>query len=516
MGFRTNRQAGLTLLEVIISLGILSMALVGINNVANRFSDDTKVTVTASQQRTFGDAARAYIKDNYSAVMAVATSTSPALIDVSTLIAAGKLPSGYTAVNAYGQTLCALVLQPSANRLQALVVSENGSALDDLSLGSAAGIVGGSGGGVYSSNTALVRGAVGGWSIPVATFDNLTNNLSRRCDGTSGNVRVAVGHPVMALWFENGDTTSAFLARDSVPGRPELNEMNTPLVMNSIQTANGVCTRAGAVARDSTGAVLSCQSGVWKTQGSAFWQDPVANFAALPACTASISGQTRVVSSPSVGSGPRAYTCNGASWAALAIDDSGNFSVANNLSVGGTMSVTGVATVGKLGLSDVVTVGSACSVSGLISRDSTGQILSCQSGVYKAVGPKFSSTPIYGYTPSSQYISGCGASPGYLTVTTPGFYGINVDAVAYRYYGSYVSLYVSLAAPSGAGVCSVSQNLPAGGGTGYFTPSGYCMEHLDAGTYTVNVGGSDASACGTSSLYMLFNGSAKLRLLIPD
>lgn len=511
----SKRQAGLTLLEVIISLAIMSMALVGINNVASRFSDDTKVTVTASQQRTFGEAAKAYIRDNYSAIMAVATPTSPALIDVSTLIAAGKLPVGYSAVNPFGQSLCALVLQPTASRLQAMVVAESGTAMDDLSLGNMAAIVGGSGGAVYALNTTVIRGAIGGWSLPTSNFDNLVNNLARRCDGTSGNVRVASGHPVMALWFENGDTTSAFLARDAVPGRPELNEMNTPLVMNSIQVANGVCTRAGAVARDSTGAVLSCQAGVWKTQGSAFWQDPVATFSALPACGVSISGQTRVVTTPTTGTGPRAYTCNGTSWAALAVDDNGNFVVANSVAVGGTMTVAGVATVAKFGLSDVVTVGAACSVSGLISRDSTGQILSCQSGVYRAVGSKFSSTSIYGNTPSNQNISGCYATPGYLTVTTPGFYGINVDATAYRYSGSYVLLGVSLSGSSGS-VCNASQNLTAGGGTGYFTPSGYCVEHLDAGTYSINVSGSDASACGTSSLYMLFGGSARVRLLVPD
>jgi hypothetical protein len=136
--------------------------------------------------------------------------------------------------------------------------------------------------------------------------------------------------------------------------------------------------------------------------------------------------------------------------------------------------------------------------------------------VYRAVGSRFSSTPIYGYTPSNQYLSGCSAAPGYLTVDTPGFYGINIDANAYRYWGSYVSVHVSLAKPNGSTVCTAGQNLPAGGGTGYFTPSGYCVEHLDAGTHVLNVSGSDASDCGTSNLYMLFGGSAKLRLLIPD
>jgi len=68
---------------------------------------------------------------------------------------------------------------------------------------------------------------------------------------------------VMALWFENGDTSSAFLARDAVPGRPELNQMNTPLVMNAVQTAGAACPSAGAIARTSDGGLLTCKSGLW-------------------------------------------------------------------------------------------------------------------------------------------------------------------------------------------------------------------------------------------------------------
>lgn len=267
MFYTKNSQRGLTLLEVIVSLAILSSASVGLYSIADQFSNDTKVTVTASQVRAFGDAARAYIKDNYASIQAVATPTTPALIDVPTLIAAGNLTTGFLATNAYGQSMCALVLEPIANRLQAMVVSEGGQTVDDLSLGSMAAVVGGSGGGTYASDPSTIRGAVGGWAIAAATFDNLVNNVNRKCDGTAGNVRVAAGRPAMALWFENGDTSSAFLARDPIPGRPELNQMNTPIVMNSVQTAGGACSSVGAIAQDGAGGILSCQAGLWKAPG---------------------------------------------------------------------------------------------------------------------------------------------------------------------------------------------------------------------------------------------------------
>lgn len=266
--YRPARQTGVTLLEVLLSLTIIASATMGLNQIADRFSDDTQNTVVSSQVRAFGEAAKAYIKDNYAAVQGVATVTAPALIDVPTMVASGHLPAGALTTNAFGQSMCALVLEPVANRLQAMVIAEGGTLIDDLSLGNIASVIGGSGGAVYASNAAVVRGAIGGWAMPVATFDNMVNNVNRRCDGTAGNVRLAAGHPAMALWFENGDTSSAFLARDPIPGRPELNTMNTPIVMASVQVTGGACTTVGAIARDGAGGVVSCQGGLWKASSA--------------------------------------------------------------------------------------------------------------------------------------------------------------------------------------------------------------------------------------------------------
>lgn len=274
-------QAGVTLMEVVLALAILATVTVGLNQLSDRFSDDTKNTVAAGQVRTFGEAAKSYIKDNYAAVQGVATATIPALIDVPTLIAAGRLPVGYQNSNVFAQSTCALVFEPAANRLQAMVITEGGNSIGDSSLSNIAAVVGGSGGAVYSTDPTQIRGAVGGWVVPVATFDNVANNLGKKCDGSAGNVRVTVGHPAMALWFENGDTSSAFVARDAVPGRPELNAMNTPLVMNSTQTLNAACTSTGAIAQDGAGGILSCQSGTWKLIGDGKCQATTADLNTL-------------------------------------------------------------------------------------------------------------------------------------------------------------------------------------------------------------------------------------------
>jgi len=340
-------QQGLTLVEVVASLGILAGVFAGLAMVADSYSQDTKATIAATQLRTFGEASRAYVKDNYSAVQLVAGPTIPAMIDASTLIASGHLTAEFSSRNAYAQTMCTLVLEPTANKLQALVVSEGGTPIDDLTLGVISAIVGGSGGAVYSTAPAAIRGAMGGWELTTSAFDDLANNVSRRCDGTAGNVRIAPGTPAMALWFENGDTSSAFLARDAVPGRPELNELNTPLVLNSVVTLDDACTRPGSIARDSTGAVMNCRLGQWKAAGggSEFWKDPVSTFASLPPCDAGSVGHTRVVEVPSVGGGPRAYSCIGGSWAALSFNDSGNLVVPSKIIGSGGQGTYGSITV---------------------------------------------------------------------------------------------------------------------------------------------------------------------------
>jgi prepilin-type N-terminal cleavage/methylation domain-containing protein len=417
-----KRQAGVTLIELIVAISIMAAMAVGLNSLISRASEDTRASVTALHLKTVGDAANRYIKDNYAAVTGTATATAPALIRVSDLITGGYLTTGYAVKNPHQQDTCVLVLEPTANNLTAIAITEAGETIDDLTLGQIAATIGGSGGGVYSTATTTIRGAMGGYSLGVGNFVN-ANNLTQKCDGTSGAPTLAAGHPMMALWFADGDSISAALYRDAVPGNPALNTMNTPIIMGAgtVQTADGACATIGALGRDNTGKVLMCDGANWKAQGSSFWGDPVANVAALPVCNAATAWQTRVVQTPTIGVGARPYTCNGAgTWQPLAVDDSGNLIVAGttttatlsvtgnasvggnqtitgNLSVGGntilgdassdTVSIPGAASInqlaGNLEVTSVATEGVACSPNGRLARDVNGLLLSCQSGVWK-------------------------------------------------------------------------------------------------------------------------------------
>lgn len=323
-------QAGLTLLEVLVSLGILATVTTGIVALSNQQNEKTKASVVALHARLVGTAASEYIKDNYSLLLSTATATQPALIRVSDLVAAGKLQAGFNSLNARGQDTCVLVLKQSATNLTSILVTEGGETIDDLTLGQVASEIGAAGGGIYSTAPGNMRGSMGGWDTPIGSFAN-PNHLGQRCSGAGGNIVFAQGHPVMALWFADSQEVAATLYRDNIPGNPSLNTMNTPLLMGSVQTKNAGCTSVGAIARDANGAVLSCQGGIWKEQGagSLYWKDPVSSFGALPA-SGDLWGTVRVT-----GDTARAYMFTGGGWAPLAVDQLGNLNVPGTLTMAG-------------------------------------------------------------------------------------------------------------------------------------------------------------------------------------
>lgn len=296
---RLTRQAGLTLLEVLVSLGILATVTTGIVALSNQQSEKTKASVVALHTKMVGTAAAEYIKENYSTILSTATTTKPVLIRVSDMISSGKLQAGFNPKNARGQDTCVLVLKQSATNLTSLLVTEGGEVIDDLSLGQIASEIGAAGGGIYSTAAGNIRGSMGGWNTAIGAFAN-PNHLGQKCSGAAGNIALTAGHPVMALWFADSQDVSATLYRDSVPGNPSLNTMGTAIKMggNNIDNAGSVnatnvaatgnitagnrvtsgeylqikgtvvegtaCSSDDLVARDATGLILSCQSGSWK------------------------------------------------------------------------------------------------------------------------------------------------------------------------------------------------------------------------------------------------------------
>lgn len=382
-------------------LGALFAILIGIISIPtyisyqNQSNENLRISATAKQAIIFNTASNAYVQQNSVAIQAAATATVPAIISVAMMKATNNLDASFSTNNPYGQTWQLEVLEPVAGNLQALALTTGGQALTDKVATRISTVVGSAGGflplndsGIYPGASANAYGAFGGFTVPTANYTGITG-----------------GEIASLLTFNNGQLVDNRLYRNAVPGQPQLNTMNTPLIMASTQALNGACATMGAIAQDGTGAVLSCQAGTWQAQGSAFWKDPVGTFATLPVCNAVSIWQTRIAKRPAIGAEPRAYTCNGAVWQALAVNDAGNLVVAGttttatlgvtgNATVGGNEAVAGTVTAGNVTTAGQVTTGTAqfntvaventaCASNGLVARDAVGLLLSCQSSVWK-------------------------------------------------------------------------------------------------------------------------------------
>ena len=294
---RLKKQAGYTLLEIILAIAIIGILSVAVNDMIMSSHSQTKSSVAAEQVKRFSAAMQQYVNTYHNQIVSSASSSKPVLIQSTMLSNTGFLPADFNSKNSYGQYICGLIVKNDQDRLYALTVTEDGQTINDTDLGLIAGLIGGDGGAVYARDTSTIRGTGGGWSIPTSVFNGGT---SSKCSGAAGSVSLTSGHIVQALWFNEGNTNTGLLARDHIEGAPELNRMNTDLDMNSnsinnvanlnasgdifaetihangristneylqidgIALENTACSPDGLIGRDNDGNILSCQSGIWK------------------------------------------------------------------------------------------------------------------------------------------------------------------------------------------------------------------------------------------------------------
>lgn len=226
INYKRSRDSGFTLIECMFVLIIGSLASISAMSYYNSYLNNINNQVAADQARLISDASGRYIKDNYAAVVAIAGPTTPATITIPMLIATGYLGSGFTSTNPYGQTYQVLAREPVANQLESMVVTTGGMAIPELSIRRIAQLIGSNGGYVSSTAPTLMQGSFGGWQTALSNF----------------SIAPGAGHYAASLFFQNGQIVNDYLYRNSVPGHPELNVMNTGIDMNGniVNNANAV------------------------------------------------------------------------------------------------------------------------------------------------------------------------------------------------------------------------------------------------------------------------------------
>ena len=223
-----HKQAGLSVLEVLIGLAVLALASIPMISQLNDSADLVKNRVAAEQLTLISNAAASYIKANNATLSGTATATTPVATTVATLVSGGYLNTGFNATNSYGQTACLLTLKNGAGQLQSVVVTEGGVAIPSKYRYSIAALVGARGGGVEGT---AMNGAYGAWTLPIGNYAN------GNCSGTA----VADNH-LAALVTLDGTSSAAvadYLYRYAVPGFPDANRMYTSVDLNNNNVNNG-------------------------------------------------------------------------------------------------------------------------------------------------------------------------------------------------------------------------------------------------------------------------------------
>ncbi|ELW6256661.1 shufflon system plasmid conjugative transfer pilus tip adhesin PilV [Escherichia coli] len=345
---------GVSLLEVLLVIGIMVMVIPKVYENIENHLNNVRWQNAAEHANTYNTAVRNYVADNASTLLA---GSLPKTITPATLIQKGYLKSGFSESN-FGQSyITGIAKNSKTSRLEALTCSNGGQSLSEAGMRSVASMIEGLGGYINSSKQAI--GAGGGWS-------DTPSNYGLNC---------ATGHIAMALVGADLQESDR-LYRYSITNRPDLNRMHTAIDMNSnnlnnVGTLNG---NAAALSGD-----ISARNGTF---------------------SGAISGNTATTNGDITSNNGWLVTKNSKGWmnstygGGWYMSDSSWLRSVNNKGIytggqvkGGTVRADGRLYTGEyLQLEKTATAGASCSPNGLVGRDNTGAILSCQSGVWRTSG----------------------------------------------------------------------------------------------------------------------------------
>ena len=358
-----RRARGIALLEVLGALAIGALLMAGLAGLVQQSLDDLKGQQSAHHQAQIVEATRSYLAANAALVTSQTPTAATVLpVTLAQLRAAGLLPAGFSDLNPYGQGSCVLVRRPAPinpanprHRFDALVVTTGAQVIPAKDLPAIAMQVGDGGGHIVGATPGIARGA--SWQIDTDPFRGVS------CSGGAaallGNA-ADVGHLVSNVFYDGAAQLGAdYLYRDRVPGRPELNQMRTPLRFAGQALAGpgescrdeGNAAQPGIAVDRTTRALLTCSdTGVWSSPSS--WKAPVVRYADLAAQDGNAVGDVRMVTDLD-----RAFTYGNNGWVALAVDESNNLKVPGTVFAGVVRATQEVQSDGTISAATDMTVG---------------------------------------------------------------------------------------------------------------------------------------------------------------
>lgn len=247
---------GFTLIEVMIAMVVMIVVVAGGAVMVQRDLQRQENAATGDWLRVIARAARAYEAANTASLLAAAGPTTPASASAAQLV--GLLPPGFSTTGPQGHTFTVRWIEPTAGKLDGLILLQGGDVLSGMSLLQVAGQAGAGAGYVDPQNTAQGRGPRGTWTVPLASWG-----------GSPG-----AGKPLYALFYDKeaaeGTSANDYLNRTAVAGKPELNRMSTSIDLANNNINNGA--NIGAQNVDAANGVRANQFSIGKSDfGATPW-----------------------------------------------------------------------------------------------------------------------------------------------------------------------------------------------------------------------------------------------------
>ncbi len=357
--FRHDDDKGFILLEILAGLIVIGIATPMIYSEIEDWLNEQLYQSAALHADEYNNAIKNYVADKTS-------SLSSKTITVNELIQQGYLNNGFSR-SPFGHSYITGIRKNNlSGRLEALTCTTGGQDIKEDGLRRIAGQINGLGGFMLQNNS--VTGAFGGWT-------DLGSNYQITCNK---------GHIAMRMAGKDLEESDR-LYRYSVQGRPDLNRMHTGIDMNNNSITN-INEASGKNARFS-GDVTSNR-----------WLHPNGGGFIM-----TDSQWIRAVNNKGI-------TTEG--------------ELKGGKVSGGTVRSEGRLSTGEyLQLDKTATAGTSCSPDGLVGRDSTGAILSCQSGVWVG-GNKVNYSACKWYEATSAHFIGgrSGGSIYYKPIQCPAGY----------------------------------------------------------------------------------------------